>query len=190
MSHRFRAGGGGGAHQSWLTRGPSGYITLARWGVPTVSERGAESELAHKWAKWVHKPYHLGGSPLLQSGGQHQRLPTSRAGGYITSAPCGAPTAQVHNQRWPTSGPVGYITPAAYGVPNASKGGAQLEVPHKWARWLHKPCRIRGVAAASDRGPESEVAHKYGSWLHNPYRLGGSHRFRARGRIPGGSQVG
>ena len=28
---------------------------------------------------------------------------------------------------------------------------------HKWARWLHNPCRL-GVPTASERGAESEVA--------------------------------
>ena len=65
------------------------------------------------------------------------------------------------NQEWPTSGPGGYITPAAQGVPNASERGAELGVAHKWAGWLHNPCR-----------------------------LGGPHRFRAGGRIRIGPQVG
>ena len=80
--------------------------------------------MAHKWARWLHNPYRLGGSPPLQSGGQ--------------------------NQKWPTSGQGHYITPTAWGVPTASERGAESEVAHKWARWLH-----------------------------NPYRLGGPHRFRA-----------
>ena len=29
--------------------GQGGYITPAAWGVPTASERGAESKVAHKW---------------------------------------------------------------------------------------------------------------------------------------------
>ena len=55
-----------------------------RLGGPTVSERGAESEVAHKWARWLHNPYRLGGSPPLQSGGQNQKWPISGQGGYIT----------------------------------------------------------------------------------------------------------
>ena len=75
------------------------------------------------------------GSPPLQSGGQ--------------------------NQKWPTSGQGGYVTPAASGIPSASERGAESEVAHKWARWLHNPCR-----------------------------LGGPLRFRAGGRIRSGPQVG
>ena len=93
------------------------------------------------------------------------------------------------NQKWPTSGQGGYITPAAWGVPTASERGAESEVAHKWARWLHNPCRL-GVPTTSERGAESEVAHKWARWLHHPFRLGGAIRFRAGGRIRGGPQVG
>ena len=37
---------GGGQNQKWPTNGQGGYITPAAWGVPTASERGAESEVA------------------------------------------------------------------------------------------------------------------------------------------------
>ena len=65
------------------------------------------------------------------------------------------------NHKWPTSGQGGYITPAALGVPTASQRGAESEVAHKWARWLHNPCR-----------------------------LGSLHRFTAGGGIRSGPQVG
>ena len=74
-------------------------------------------------------------SPPLQSGGQ--------------------------NQKWPTCGQGGYITPAASGIPSASERGAESEVAHLWARWLH-----------------------------NPSRLGDPLRFRAGGRIRSGPLVG
>ena len=41
------------------------------------------------------------------------------------------------------NGQGGYITLAASGIPTASKRGAKSEVAHKWARWLHHPCRLR-----------------------------------------------
>ena len=40
--------------------GQVGYITPAASGNPTASERGAKSEVAHKWARWLHHPYRLG----------------------------------------------------------------------------------------------------------------------------------
>ena len=65
------------------------------------------------------------------------------------------------NQKWPTNGQGGYITPAAWGIPTASGRGAESQVAHKWARWLHNPCHLRDA-----------------------------HRFRAGGRIRGRPQVG
>ena len=70
-------------------------------------------------------PLLLGGSPQLQSGG--------------------------HNQKWPTNGQGGYITVATWGSSTASERGAQSQVAHKWARWLHNPYCL-GVATASERG--------------------------------------
>ena len=43
----------GGQNQKWPTCGQGGYITPAAWGIPSASERGAESEVAHKW---LHNP--------------------------------------------------------------------------------------------------------------------------------------
>ena len=107
----------GGQNQKWPTSGQGGYITCAASGVPTASERGAKSEVAHKWARWLAtSPLPPRGSPQLQSGGQ--------------------------NQKWPTSGQGGYITLAARGVPTASKPGAKSGVAEKWGRWLHHPCRL------------------------------------------------
>ena len=65
--HRFRAGG---TNQKWPTSGQGGYITLAAWGVPTALERGAESEVAHKWARWLHNPCCLGGPHRCRAGGR------------------------------------------------------------------------------------------------------------------------
>ena len=62
-------------------------------GVPTASERGAESEVAHKWPKWLYNLGRLGASPPLQSVRQNQKWPTSGQGGYITPATWGVPTA-------------------------------------------------------------------------------------------------
>ena len=75
------------------------------------------------------------------------------------------------------------------GVPTASERGAESQVAHKWAGWLHNPCRLGGLTA-SERAAESEVAHKWAGWLHNPCHLGGPHRFKAGGRIRSGPQVG
>ena len=69
---RFRAGG---QNQKWPTCGQGGYITPAASGIPSASERGAGSEVAHLWARWLHNPCRLG-EPLR-----------FRAGGRIRSGP-------------------------------------------------------------------------------------------------------
>ena len=214
--HRFRAGGkirsgpqvgematstlpyrgspplqSGGQNQKWPTSGQIGYLTPAVSGSPTASERGAKSEVAHKWANWLPHPCRIGephrfraggkirsgpqvgematstlpyrGSPPLQSGGKIRSGPQV---GKLASSPLpyrGSPPLQSagQNQRWPTSGQIGYLTPAVSGSPTASERGAKSEVSHKWAKWLPQPCRI-----------------------------GDPHRFRARGKIRSGPQVG
>ena len=118
--------------------------------------------MAHKWARWLHNPCRLAGPHGFRAGGR--------------------------NQRWPTSGQGGYITPTAWGVPTASERGAESEVAHEWARWLHNPFRM-GVPTSSPWGGKSEVAHKWARWPHSPCRLGGPHRFKAGGGIRGGPQV-
>ena len=65
----------GGQNQKWPTSGQTGYLTTAVSGSPTASERGAKSEVAHKWANWL--PHHC------RIGEPHR----FRAGGKIRSDP-------------------------------------------------------------------------------------------------------
>ena len=153
-----------GQNQKCPTSGQGGYITPAAWGIPTASERGAKSEVAHKWARWLAtSPLPPRGSHSFTAGGKTKRGP--QVGKVATSPlpPRGSPPLQTgwQNQKWPTSGQGGYITLAARGIPTASERGAKSEVAHKWARWLHHPCR-----------------------------LGDPHRFRAMGKIRSAPQVG
>ena len=153
----------GGQNQKWPTSGQGGYITLAAWGVPAPSQRGAESEVAHKWARWLHIPCRPGGPCRFRAG---ERITSGPQVGKVATyslPPRGSPPLPTGgpNQKWPTSGQGTYITPAAWGVPTASERGAESQVAHKWARWLHNPCR-----------------------------LGGPCRFRAGDRIRSGLQVG
>ena len=46
----------GGQSQRWPTSGPGGYITSAAWGVLDALERWTKSEVADKWAGWLHTP--------------------------------------------------------------------------------------------------------------------------------------
>ena len=159
---RFRAGGGGGG-QKWPTCGQSGYVTLAASGIPTASERGRKSEVAHKWAEWLRHPCRLGDSDRFRAGGKIKSGPLL---GKVATSPMpsrGSPPLQSggQNQKWPTSGQSGYLAPAVSGIPTASERGAKSEVAHKWAKWLRQPCR-----------------------------LGDPHRFRAGWEIRSGPQVG
>ena len=153
----------GGQNQKWPTSGQSGYLTPAVSGIPTAAERGAKSEVAHKWAKWLPHPYRIGEPQHCRAGGKIRSGPQV---GKVATSPLpyrGAPPLQSggQNQKWPTSGQSGYLTPAVSGSPTAAERGAKSEVAHKWAKWLPHPCRI-----------------------------GGPHCFRAGGKIRSGPQVG
>ena len=151
----------GGQNQKWPTSGRNGYVTPAVSGIPTASERGAKSEVAHKWAKWLPHRCRIGDPHRFRAGGKIRSGPQV---GKMATSPLpyrGSPPLQSggQNQKWPTSGQNGYLTPAVSGIPNASERGAKSEVAHKWAKWLPHPCRI-----------------------------GDPHRFRAGGKIRSGAQ--
>ena len=210
----------GRQNQKWPTSGQSGYLAPAVSGIPTASKRGAKSEVAHKWAKWLPHPYCVGDPHRFRAGGKMRSGPQL---GKMATSPLpyrGSPPLQSggQNQKWPTSGQNGYLTPAVSGIPTASERGAKSEVAHKWAKWLPHPCRIgdprrfraggqnqkwptsghngylthavSGIPTASERGAKSEVAHKWAKWLPHPCRIGDLHRFRAGGKIRSGPQVG
>ena len=120
--HRFKAGG---QNQNWPTSGQGGYITAAAWGSPPLQSGGIESDLAHKWARWLHHP-------------------------------CGP-----------------------RGVPTASERGDRIRIGPQVGKMATLPLPLGGSAPLPSRGTESEVAHKWARWLHHPCRLGGPHRFRA-----------
>ena len=153
----------GGQNQKWPTSGQIGYLTPAVSGIPTASERGAKSEVAHKWANWLPHPCRIGDPRRFRAGGKIRSGPQV---GKLATSPLpyrGSPPLQRggQNQKWPTSGQSGYLTPAVSGIPAASERGAKSEVAHKWAKWLPHPCRI-----------------------------GDPRRFRAGGKIRSGPQVG
>ena len=134
----------GGQNQKWPTSGRIGYLTHGVSGSPTALERGAKSEVAHKWANWLPHPCRIGEPHRLRAGGKIRSGPQV---GKLATSPLpyrGAPPPQSggQNQKWPTSGQIGYLTPAVSGSPTALERGAKSEVAHKWANWLPHPCRI------------------------------------------------
>ena len=40
-----------------------------RLGIPTAAQRGAKSEVAHLWANWLHNPCRLGDPHRFRAGG-------------------------------------------------------------------------------------------------------------------------
>ena len=237
-----------GQNQKWPTKGQNAYLTPAVSGIPTASERGAKSEVAHKWANWLPHPCRIGDPRRFRARG---KITSGPQVGKVATSPLpyrGSPLLQSggQNQKWPTSGQIGYLTPAVSGIPTAAERGAKSEVAHKWANGLPHPWRIgdphrfraggkirsgpqvgematsplpyrgspplqsggqnqkwptsgqigyltpavSGIPAASERGAKSEVAHKWANWLPHPCRIGDPHRFRAGGKIRSGPQVG
>ena len=181
----------GGQNQKWPTSGQSGYLTPAVVGSPTAAERGAKSEVAHKWANWLPHPCRIGEPHRFRAGGKIRSGPQV---GKLATSPLpyrGAPPLQSggQNQKWRTSGQIGYLTPAVSASPTAAERGAESEVAHKWANWLPHPA-VSGIPTAAERGAKSEVAHKWANWLPHPCRSGEPHRCRAGGKIRSGPQVG
>ena len=181
----------GAQNQKWPTSGQIGYLTPAVSGIPTAAERGAKSEVAHKWARWLPHPCRIGDPHRCRAGGKIRSGPQV---GKVATSPLpyrGAPPLQSggQNQKWPTSGQIGYLTPAVSGSPTAAEPGAKSEVAHKWANWLPHPCRI-GDPHRCRAGGKSEVAHKWANWLPHPCRIGEPHCFRAGDKIRSGPQVG
>ena len=65
----------GGQNQKWPTSGRSGYLTPAVSGSPTAAERGAKSEVAHKWANWLPHPCRIGDPHRCRAGGKTRSGP-------------------------------------------------------------------------------------------------------------------
>ena len=165
----------GGQNQKWPTCGQGGYITPAASGSPSASERGTKSEVAHKWARWLHNPCRLGEPLHFRAGGKNQKWPTCGQGGYITPATSGSPSAVERggqNQKWPTSGQGGYITPAASGSPSALERGAESEVAHKWARCLHNLfCAFQPILNSPRNSEYFQYRHIRSDKKNSPCRM-------------------
>ena len=172
--------GGGGGDQKWATSGQSGYLTPAVSGIPIAAERGAKSEVAHKWANWLRHPCRLGDPHRCRAGGGKSEVAHLWAKWLYHPCRLGDPhrCKRGGNQKWPTSGQSGYVTPAVSGIPTALQRGAKSEVAHLWAKWLRYACRL-GDAHRFRAGGGLEVVHKWANWLRHLCHLGDPHRCRA-----------
>ena len=187
----YRGSESGGQNQKWPTCGQSGYLTPAVSGSPTASERGAKSEVAHKWANWLPHPCRIGDPHRFRAGGKIRSGPQV---GKLATSPLpyrGSPPLRSggQNQKWPTCGQSGYLTPAVSGSPTASEWGAKSEVAHKWANWLPHPCRI-GEPHHCTAGGKIRSGPQVGKLATSPLPYREPHRFRAGGKIRSGLQVG
>ena len=102
--HRFRAGGKirSGAQVGKV----ASYINPAASGIPTALELGATSDVAHKWARWLHDLYRLGHPHRFTSRGKIRSGPQVSKVATSLLPPRGSPPIQSErqNQKWPTSG--------------------------------------------------------------------------------------
>ena len=210
----------GGQNQKWRTSGLSDYITLAVRGVPNASQQGTKTEVAHKWAWWLHHPCQLGAPRRFIAGYKNRSGPQVGLLGTTPPSSRRSPTLQSGDKirNGPQMGLAATTPMSSRGVSIASRRGTKSEGAHKWAWWQHHPCRSggpqhfragdkirngpqmglaattpmssRGVSIASRRGTKSEGAHKWAWWQHHPCRSGGPQHFRAGDKIRNGPQVG
>ena len=136
----------GGQNQKWPTSGRSGYLTPAVSGIPVAAERGAKSEVAHKWAKWLPHPCRIGEPHRFRAGGKIRSGPQV---GELATSPLpyrGSPPLQCggQNQKWPTSGQCGYLTPAVSGIPTASVRGDKIRSGPQVGNVATSPLPYRG----------------------------------------------
>ena len=97
-------------------------------GSPPLQSGGAKSEVAHKWARWLHHPCRIGDPDRFRAGGKIRSGPEMGKVATSPLPPRGSPPLQSggQNQKWPINGQGGYITPAASGIPTASERGGKI----------------------------------------------------------------
>ena len=168
-----------------------GYKTPDASGILNALERGAKSELAYLWARWLRNPCRLGDPLRFRAGGEIRSGTLVGNVATLPLPPRGSQSLQSgrQNQKWPTCGQGGYKSPAASGILNALERGAKSELAYLWARWLCNPCRLADPLRFRV-GAKSEVAHLWAKWLRDPCRLGDTLRLRAGGKVRSGPLVG
>ena len=175
---------GGGRNQKWPTYGQGGYVTPAVSEIPTASERGAKSEVAHLWAKWLRHPCRLGDPHRCRAGGSKSEVAHLWATWLRHPCRLGDPhrfRAGGQNQKWPTCRQSGYVTPAVSGIPTAAeRGGGNQKWPTYGQSGYVTPA-VSGIPTASERGAKSEVAHLWAKWLRQPLPSRGSPPLQSEG---------
>ena len=182
----------GGQNQKWPISGQSGYLTPAVSGIPTASERGAKSEVAHKWAKWLPHPCGIGNPHRFRAGGKMRSGPQV---GKVATSPLpyrGSPPLQSggQSQKWPTSGQSGYLTPAVSGDPHRFGAGGKMRSGPQVGKVATSPLPYRGSPPLQSGGESQKWPTSGQSGYLTPAVSGDPHRFTAGGKIRSGPQVG
>ena len=196
----------GGQNEKWPTCGQSGHVTPAVSGIPTAAKRGAASEVAHLWAKWLRNPCRLGdphrcratsplpsrGSPPLQSGGQNQKWPTCGQRGYVTPTVSGIPTASERGGRIRSGPLVGKVATSplpSRGSPPLHSGGQNQKWPTCGQSGYVTPA-VSGIPTAAKRGGKIRSGPLVGKVATSPLPSRGSPPLQSGGKIRSAPLVG
>ena len=175
----------GGQNQKWPTCEQNGYVIFAVSGIPTASERGAKSAVAHLWGKWLRHPCRLGDPHRFRAGGKIRRGPLV---GKMATSPLPSRGSQPlrsggsQNHKWPTCGQNGYVTCAVSGIPTDCRAGGKAKWP-TYGQNGYVTAAVTRIPTASERGAKLEVAPQVGKMATSPLlSLGDPHRCRAEGQ--------
>ena len=160
----------GGQNRKWPTSGQIGYLTPAVSGSPTASERGAKSEVAHKWAKWLPHPCRIGEPPRFRAGGKIKSGP--QVGKLATSRPAvsGSPTASERGDKIRSGPQVGEMatSPLPYrGAPPLQSGRQNQKRPTSGRNGYLTPA-VSGSPTASERGDKIRSGPQVGEMATSP----------------------
>ena len=178
-------------NQKWPTSGQIGYLTPAVSGIPAASERGAKSEVAHKWANWLPHPCRIGDPRRFRAGGAKSEVAHKWANWLPHPCRIGDPRRFRAGGKIRSGPQVGKLATSPLphrGSPPLQSGGQNQKWPTSGQSGYLTPA-VSGIPA-SERGTKSEVAHKWANWLPHPCRIGDPRRCRAGGKIRSGPQVG
>ena len=160
----------GGRNQKWPTSGRNGYLTPAVPGIPTAAERGAKSQVAHKWANWLPHPCRIGDPQRLRAGGKIRSGPQVSESATSALPYRGSPPLQSggQNQKWRINGQGGYVTPAASGIPTASKRGATSKMSKKRGGNATSPSHCGGSLAKGTKSKVAQLGARTKLWMCSP----------------------
>ena len=142
--HHYRAGGE-------IRSGPQvGKVATSplpsRGSPPLQSGGGGGSEVAHKWAKWLHHPCRLGHPHHCRAGGKIRSGP--HVGKVATSPLPSQGCPPLHsgegNHKWPTCGQSGYVTPTVLGIPISLEQGGVIRIGPQVGKVATSPLPSRG----------------------------------------------